>query len=153
MSDDTGGRVIDAAAAKAGDRWPSAEAAFAAGLRIRTEMWGAAATHPQIEGATDFTWPLQDAVTRWCFGETWTRDDIDRPTRSLVTLAVLMAIGQYDQVRVHTRGAIANGVSPEQIREVLMHTMVYVGVPRAVDAVRAAHETLLDMGVVDDGTA
>jgi 4-carboxymuconolactone decarboxylase len=142
MSDET----IETGRAKAGDRWPSAEDAFAEGLRIRSEMWGAEGTNAQIDGATDFSWPLQDTVTRWCFGETWSRDELDPTTRSLLTLGVLMAIGQYEQIKIHTRGAIANGATPEQIREVLMHTMVYVGVPRAVDAFNAARTTLLDMG-------
>ncbi|HSJ90747.1 MAG TPA: carboxymuconolactone decarboxylase family protein [Ilumatobacter sp.] len=142
MSDET----IEAARSKAADRWPAAEEAFAEGLRIRSEMWGADATNAQIEGATGFTWPLQDAVTRWCFGETWSRDELDPATRSMVTLAALMAIGQFEQVKIHTRGAIANGVTPEQIRDVLLHTMIYVGVPRAVDAFAAARSTLLEMG-------
>ena len=85
-------------------------------------------------------------MTRWCFGETWSRDELDPATRSMLTLGVLMAIGQYEQVKIHTRGAIANGVTPEQIRDVILHTMVYVGVPRAVDAFDAARDTLLDMG-------
>ncbi len=142
MSDE----IIETARAKAGDRWPTTDEAFAAGVRIRSDMWGPDGAANQIEGATEFTWPLQDAVTRWCFGETWSRDEVDPAARSMITLAVLMAIGQYEQVKIHTRGAIANGVTPEQIREVLMHTMVYVGVPRAVDAVAAARETLLDLG-------
>lgn len=142
MADD----ATDTAAPGVRGRWPSTEEAFAEGVRIRSAMWGAEGTSAQIDGATEFTWPLQDAVTRWCFGETWSRDEIDPATRSMITLATLMAIGQYEQVKAHTRGAIANGVTPEQIREVLMHTMVYVGVPRAVDAVAAARETLLDLG-------
>ena len=142
MNDD----VVETGRAKAGDRWPSAEEAFVEGLRIRHDMFGVEATDAQIDAATDFAWPLQDTVTRWCFGETWSRDELDPATRSMLTLGVLMAIGQYDQVKIHTRGAIANGVTPEQIRDVLLHTMVYVGVPRAVDAFRAARETLLDMG-------
>lgn len=142
MSDDT----IEAGRSRAGDRWPTAEEAFAEGLRIRREMWGPGGADDHIEAATAFTWPLQDTVTRWCFGETWSRDELDPAARSMVTLAVLMAIGQFEQVKVHTRGAIANGVTPDQIREVLLHTMVYVGVPRAVDAFGAARQTLLDMG-------
>lgn len=138
--------TVESGRTKAGERWPDADAAFAEGLRIRSAMWGADGTAAQIEGSTEFTWPLQDAVTRWCFGETWSRDELDPASRSMVTLGVLMAIGQYEQIKVHTRGAIANGVTPEQIREVLLHTMVYVGVPRAVDAVNAARDTLLDMG-------
>ena len=142
MSDE----IIETARAKAGDRWPSAEEAFEEGLRIRHRMWGAEGTDVQIDAATDFSWPLQDTVTRWCFGETWSRDELDPATRSLVTLAVLMSIGQFEQVKIHTRGAIANGVTPEQIRDVLLHTMVYVGVPRAVDAFNAARTTLREMG-------
>ena len=142
MSDE----IIGTARAKAGDRWPDAEEAFEAGLAIRHRMWGAAGTDAQIDGATEFAWPLQDAVTRWCFGEVWSRDELDPASRSMITLATLMAIGQYEQVKIHTRGAIANGVTPEQIREVLLHTMVYVGVPRAVDAFNAARDTLRDMG-------
>jgi 4-carboxymuconolactone decarboxylase len=137
---------IDRARTKVGERWPSAEEAFAEGLRIRTGMWGSEGTLAQLDGATDFNWPLQDAVTRWCFGETWSREELDPSTRSMLTLGVLMAIGQYEQVKVHTRGAIANGVTPEQIREVLLHTMIYVGVPRAVDAFNAARQTLVEMG-------
>jgi 4-carboxymuconolactone decarboxylase len=142
MSDET----IRQARTNAADRWPTPEEAFAAGLRIRSEMWGADGTNAQIEGATEFTWPLQDAVTRWCFGETWSRDELDPATRSMLTLGILMAIGQFEQVKIHTRGAIANGVRPEQIRDVLLHTMIYVGVPRAVDAFAAARSTLLEMG-------
>jgi 4-carboxymuconolactone decarboxylase len=142
MSDET----IETGRAKAGERWPTAEEAFAEGLRIRRGMWGADGTNAQIDGTTDFSWPLQDTVTRWCFGETWSRAELDPATRSMLTLGVLMAIGQFEQVKAHTRGAIANGVTPEQIRDVLLHTMVYVGVPRAVDAFRAARDTLVEMG-------
>jgi 4-carboxymuconolactone decarboxylase len=138
--------VTETGRTKAGGRWPPADEAFARGLQIRSDMWGGDGTRAQIEATTEFTWPLQDTVTRWCFGETWSRDELDAATRSLLTLGVLMAIGQFEQVRIHTRGAIANGVTPDQIREVLLHTMVYVGVPRAVDAFNAARETLLDMG-------
>lgn len=138
--------VVDTGRDKAGDRWPDAEDAFARGLRIRGDMWGDDGTRAQIEATSEFTWPLQDAVTRWCFGETWSRDELDPATRSLLTLGVLMAIGQFEQLKVHTRGAISNGATPDQIREVLLHTMVYVGVPRAVDAFNVARDTLLEMG-------
>jgi 4-carboxymuconolactone decarboxylase len=138
--------AMETGRSRAGDRWPAAEQAFARGLQIRGDMFGASGTEAQIDATTEFTWPLQDAVTRWCFGETWSRDELDPATRSLLTLGVLMAIGQFEQVKVHTRGAIANGVTPDQIRDALLHTMVYVGVPRAVDAFSAARETLLDMG-------
>ena len=146
MSDETDDEVVNAARSRAGERWPTAEAAFEEGLRIRREMWGEEGTNAQIESATDFSWPLQDTVTRWCFGETWSRDELDPATRSMLTLGVLMAIGQFEQIKIHTRAAIGNGVTPEQIRDVLLHTMVYVGVPRAVDAFQAARSTLIEMG-------
>lgn len=144
--DGTDDDTLARARSKAAGGWPSPADAFAAGLRIRRDMWGAEGTDAQIDAATEFTWPLQDAVTRWCFGETWARPELDPATRSMVTLAALMAIGQFEQVKVHTRGAIANGVTPEQICGVLLHTMIYVGVPRAVDAFAAARSTLVEMG-------
>ena len=130
----------------AGDRWPSAEDAFAEGLRIRREMFGDDTTDGQVGGASGFAWPLQDTVTRWCFGEVWSREELDRPTRSMLTIGLLVALGQPAQVRVHVRGAIENGVTVDQIREVLLHSMVYAGVPRAVDGFQAARETLVELG-------
>ncbi len=142
MADDT----IDGARAKAGGRWPAAEEAFEAGLRMRRQMWGEEVTDAQIDGATEFTWPLQDAVTRWCFGETWTRDGLDPAMRSMLTLGLLVAYGRPNEIGVHVRGAIANGVTTDQIREVMLHSMIYCGVPRAVEGFQVARATLLEMG-------
>ena len=121
--------------------------AYATGLAIRREMFGVEGAERQIEAATDFTRPLQDMVTRYCFGETWGRTTLDRKTRSMLTLALLTALGKQNQLRVHIKGAIQNGVSKEEIREVLMHSMIYAGLPAAVDSFTTATEVLKQMGL------
>jgi 4-carboxymuconolactone decarboxylase len=123
------------------------EDAFAAGLSIRRDMFGVEGAERQLEAATDFTRPLQDMVTRYCFGEVWTRPHLDRKTRSMLTLALLTALGKQNQLRVHVRGAIQNGVSKEEIREVLMHSMIYAGLPAAVDSFATTTEVLKQMGL------
>jgi len=120
---------------------------FAAGLAIRRDMFGVEGAERQIEAATDFTRPLQDMVTRYCFGEVWSRPTLDRKTRSMLTLALLTALGKQNQLRVHVRGAIQNGVSKEEIREVLMHSMIYAGLPAAVDSFATTTEVLKQMGL------
>jgi 4-carboxymuconolactone decarboxylase len=121
--------------------------AFATGLAIRREMFGVEGAERQIEAATDFTRPLQDMVTRYCFGETWSRPTLDLKTRSMLTLALLTALGKQNQLRVHVKGAIQNGVSKEEIREVLMHSMIYAGVPAAVDSFATTTDVLKQMGL------
>jgi 4-carboxymuconolactone decarboxylase len=121
--------------------------AVAAGLAIRRDMFGAEETARQMETATDFTRPLQDMATRYCFGEVWSRGTLDRKTRSMLTLALLTALGKQNQLRLHVRGAIQNGVSKEEIREVLMHSMIYAGLPAAVDSFATATDVLKQMGL------
>lgn len=120
---------------------------FAAGLAVRRDMFGEAGAEKQIEAATDFTYPLQDLVTRYCFGEIWNRPPLDRRTRSMLTLAILTALGKPNQLRVHVRGAIENGVTKEEIREVLLHTMIYAGVPAGVEGINTAADVLREMGL------
>ena len=124
---------------------------FEKGLDVRRDMWGAAGAEDQIEAATGFTWPMQDLVTRYCFGEAWQRPHLDRQTRSMLTLAMLVALGKPKELQTHVRGALANGLSVEEIREVLVHAMIYCGVPAAVEAFRNASEVFRDLGV-DEGT-
>jgi len=120
---------------------------YALGLQVRRDMFGVAGADQQIEAATDFTRPLQDMVTRYCFGEVWNRPALDRKTRSMLTLALLTALGKQNQLRVHVRGAIENGVSKEEIREVLMHSLIYAGLPAAVDSFATTSEVLKQMGL------
>lgn len=125
----------------------SANPVFARGLDVRRAMWGHEGAEGQIDSASDFIWPMQDYVTRWCFGETWTRTKLPRKTRSLVTLGILVAQGRPHELKVHVRGALANGVTREEIQEVLLHAMVYSGIPRGVEGFRSAAEVLREMGL------
>ncbi|MEZ5659571.1 MAG: carboxymuconolactone decarboxylase family protein [Burkholderiaceae bacterium] len=122
-------------------------AAFKRGLKIRNQMFGEQTTQAQIDGANAFTAPMQRVVTEYCFGQTWSQGTLPLKTRSMITLAALAALGRPQELRIHVRGAIANGVTPVEIRDILMHTMVYAGVPMGVDAVLNAAETLREMGV------
>jgi 4-carboxymuconolactone decarboxylase len=120
---------------------------FARGLDVRRAMWGAPGAEGQIDAAGDFIWPLQEVVTKYCFGQTWTRPKLSRKVRSMITLAMLVAMARPNELKVHVQGAIANGVSKDEIQEILLHAMVYAGVPRGVEGFRAAEGKLKEMGL------
>ena len=123
------------------------EETFAAGLKVRNAMFGEAGAEHQIQDATDFTRPLQDMVTRYCFGEVWTREALTRAQRSMITLAMLIALGRPHEIRVK---AIASGISSgtrDEIREVLLHSMIYAGVPAAVDSFLSSVEVFKQLGL------
>jgi 4-carboxymuconolactone decarboxylase len=120
---------------------------FAAGLKVRRAMWGPDGAEGQINAAGDFIWPLQEVVTKYCFGQTWTRPKLSRKIRSMITMAMLVAMARPHELKVHIEGAIANGVTKEEIQEILLHAMVYAGVPRGVEGFRAAEEKLKQMGL------
>ena len=90
---------------------------------------------------------FQEFITRYCWGEIWTRDGLPRKTRSLINLAMLAALNRPDEYRIHVRAAIRNGVSVDEIREVLMQTAVYAGVPAAHSAFKWAREVLDEVGL------
>ena len=120
---------------------------FTAGINLRHEMFGEAGAEKQIEDATAFNGPFQDLITRYCFGEVWNRPPLDRKTRSMLCLAIVACLSRPNQLRVHVRGAIANGVSVDEIREVLIHVMIYGGVPAAADSFQHAQDVLKEMGL------
>jgi 4-carboxymuconolactone decarboxylase len=109
-------------------------------------MFGPGGAEERLAQATDFNRPLEEIVTRYCFGETWTRPGLDRKTRSLLTLAALTALSKPNQLKFHVAGALANGATVEEIRETLLHTTVYAGVPCGVEAFNAAAEVLARQG-------
>lgn len=111
--------------------------AFDRGLKLRHEMFGPAGAEQAIESASDFSRPLQETVTRFCFGEIWQRPGLDRKTRSLITLGMLIGTGRFAQVQVHVRGALANGVTKEELRELVLHAQLYCGIPASVEATAA----------------
>ena len=121
--------------------------AYAEGLDIRRQMWGKEGADDRIDAASGFNRPIEDFVTRYCFGEVWTRPQLDHKIRSMLTIALLAVLSRPTQLRSHVRGAIANGVTPEEIREVLIHVMIYGGVPAAVDSFGHAREVLQELGL------
>jgi 4-carboxymuconolactone decarboxylase len=126
---------------------PDDSNAYANGLEIRRQMWGVDGADQRIEGASGFNRPFEEFITRYCFGEVWTRPLLDHKTRSLLTIAILAVLSRPNQLRGHVRGAIANGATPDEIREVLMHVAIYGGVPAAADSFGHARETLKEMGL------
>ena len=121
---------------------------FARGVQVRRAMWGYDGADGQLDKAGDFIWPLQEVVTKYCFGQTWTRPKLSRKVRSMITMAMLVAMARPHELKVHIQGAIAIGVSKDEIQEILLHAMVYAGVPRGVEGFRAAEEKLKEMGLV-----
>jgi 4-carboxymuconolactone decarboxylase len=113
-----------------------------AGMAVRREVLGDAHVDRAVAGTTDFTATFQDFITRYAWGDVWTRDGLDRRTRSCVTLAVLTALRAHDELPMHVRAARRNGLSAAEISEVLLHTAVYAGVPAANSAFKIAQEVL-----------
>jgi 4-carboxymuconolactone decarboxylase len=123
------------------------DASYEIGMQMRRDMFGRAGAEDRVNAATDFNRPFEDTVTRYCFGEIWSRPGLDRRTRSMITLAALTALVRPNQLRNHVLGALANGVTRQEISEILMHTAVYAGIPAGVEAFAAAAEALKGAGV------
>jgi 4-carboxymuconolactone decarboxylase len=117
---------------------------YDAGMKTRREVLGDAHVDRAIEATTDFTAAFQDFVTRYAWGSVWTRDGLDRRTRSCITLAVLTALGREQEIAMHVRAARTNGLALEEISEVLLHTAVYAGVPAANAAYTIAQRVLAE---------
>ena len=117
---------------------------FQKGLKIRKEVLGAEHVQKSLDSATDFTAPMQKLVTEWCWGELWSRPGLDRRTRSIINLSMLSALNRPHEVRLHVRGALNNGLSQEEIIEILLQVAVYCGVPAALDSMKVAAEVLAE---------
>ena len=120
------------------------------GLAVRREVLGDAHVDRAIAATTGFTAPFQEFITRTAWGQVWTREGLDRRTRSCVTLALLTALQCHDELAMHVRAARRNGLTPDEIAEVLLHTAVYAGVPAANAAFKIAEAVL---STDDDGPA
>lgn len=112
------------------------------GLEMRRRVLGREYVDAALERADDFSRPLQELVTEYCWGAIWTRPGLDPATRSLITIAMLVGLNRPDELRLHVKGAIRNGCTEEQIREVLLQSAIYVGVPAALPAIAIAREAL-----------
>ncbi|MFE5707439.1 4-carboxymuconolactone decarboxylase [Rhodococcus sp. ACS1] len=115
---------------------------YEAGLQVRREVVGAEYVTRALADASEFSSSMQDLVTEYCWGAIWTRPGLDRRTRSLINLAMLTALNRPKEFATHVRGAVTNGATHDEIREVLLQTAVYVGVPAAIESFRIADEIL-----------
>jgi 4-carboxymuconolactone decarboxylase len=112
------------------------------GMKTRREVLGDEHVDRAIRNTTDFTEPFQDFITRYAWGDIWSRPGLDRKTRSCITLAALVSLRAEGEIGMHVRAALRNGLTPEEIGEVILHTAVYAGVPAANAAFAIANEVL-----------
>jgi 4-carboxymuconolactone decarboxylase len=122
---------------------------FEAGLAIRREVLGADYVDRSIQSADDFNRPFQELITEYAWGAVWGRPGLERKTRSMLNLAMLTALNRPHELELHVRGAITNGVTRDEMREIFMHASVYCGVPAALDAFRVARKVFAEI----DGAA
>ncbi len=118
------------------------KATFDKGRQIRSSVLGKEFVDRAFETADDFNRPLQELVTEYCWGAIWGREQLPRKTRSMLNLAMISALNRPHELKMHVKGALVNGVTPEEIREVLLQVAIYCGVPAAVDSFRIAREVL-----------
>lgn len=115
------------------------------GLQIRSDVLGADYVERALAGADDFTGPLQDLVTEYCWGAVWGRDELPRKTRSMLNLAMIAVLNRPNELRMHVKAALTNGVTREEIREIFLQVAIYGGVPAAVDSFRIAREAFAEL--------
>ncbi|MDN3448653.1 4-carboxymuconolactone decarboxylase [Planococcus sp. APC 3906] len=118
---------------------------FEKGLEIRKSVLGAEYVENSINNATDFNMPMQELVTEYCWGEIWGRPGLERKTRSIINLAMITALNRPHELKLHVRGAINNGLTRDEIKEVFLQTAIYCGVPAAIDSFRSAKEVFDEM--------
>lgn len=116
------------------------------GLSIRKAVLGEEYVSKALAQSNAFNAPLQELVTEYCWGKVWGRAGLDRKHRSMLNLAMISVLNRPHELRAHVRGAITNGVSPEEIAEILLQVAIYAGVPAAVDSFRIAGEVLTELG-------
>ena len=120
---------------------------YESGLKTRREVLGAGYVDKAMAGVDDFSKPFVELLNTYCWNDIWNRPGLDRKTRSMLNLAMLSALGKEHELKLHLNGALNNGISKEQIREVLLQVAIYCGVPAAVVAFRCAREVFKECGV------
>jgi 4-carboxymuconolactone decarboxylase len=118
---------------------------FDRGLQVRKDVLGADHVARSLGQSSEFTRPIQILVTEICWGDIWSRPGLDRRTRSMLNLVMLTALNRSQELAAHVRGAINNGVTPEEIQEALLQTAIYVGVPAALESFRVADRVLREV--------
>lgn len=118
---------------------------FDKGLKIRREVLGSEYVDKSIAMSDDFNKPLQELVTQYCWGEVWGRDTLDRKTRSIINLSMISALNRPHELKLHVRGALNNGLTRADIREIFLQVAIYCGVPAAIDSFRVAREVFKEI--------
>jgi 4-carboxymuconolactone decarboxylase len=121
--------------------------AFEKGLKTRREVLGSEYVDNSLQNAGEFNMPMQELVTEYAWNAIWNRPGLDRRSRSMINLAMLTALNRPHELKLHLRGAINNGLTKDEIREIFMQTAVYCGVPAAIDSFRCAKEVFAEMGI------
>ena len=118
---------------------------FEKGLAIRKSVLGAEYVEKSIAAADDFNRPMQELTTEYCWGWCWGREGLDKKARSIINLAMISALNRPNELKMHVKGAIRNGLSKEEIREVLLQVAIYCGIPAGVDSFRIAKEAFAEL--------
>ncbi|MCD2514332.1 4-carboxymuconolactone decarboxylase [Comamonas endophytica] len=126
---------------------PKNQALFDQGLATRREVLGAEYVDASISNATDFNIDMQELVTQYCWGDVWNRPGLERKTRSFLNLAMITALNRPHELKLHVRGAINNGLTKDEIKEVFLQAAIYCGVPAAIDSFRVASEVFKEMDI------
>jgi 4-carboxymuconolactone decarboxylase len=120
---------------------------FDKGLKTRREVLGAEYVDASLKNADDFNMDMQELVTQYCWGDVWNRPGLERRTRSFLNLAMITALNRPHELKLHVRGAINNGLTKAEIKEVFLQAAIYCGVPAAIDSFRVAKEVFKEMGI------
>jgi len=118
---------------------------FERGLEIRKDVLGKEFVEQSLSTADDFNMPMQELTTEYCWGAVWGRDGLPRATRSMLNLAMISALNRPHELKMHVKGALRNGVTREQIREVFLQVAIYCGIPAGVDSFRIAREAFAEL--------
>ena len=119
---------------------------FEKGLAIRKSVLGKEFVEKSLAAADDFNRPMQELSTEYCWGWCWGREGLDKRTRSIINLAMISALNRPHELKMHVKGAIANGLTKDEIREVLLQVAIYCGIPAGMDSFRLAKEALAEIG-------
>ncbi|QER39290.1 4-carboxymuconolactone decarboxylase [Acinetobacter suaedae] len=123
------------------------EQRYQQGLKVRTEVLGEKHVGRSLENLNDFNQDFQNFISRFAWGEVWSREGLPRHTRSLVTIAILLALGREDELRMHLRACFNNGVTKDELKELILHSSLYAGLPAANAAMHMAEEVFKEIGI------
>ncbi|MCH7333176.1 4-carboxymuconolactone decarboxylase [Acinetobacter modestus] len=123
------------------------EQRYQQGLKVRKEVLGEKHVERSLENLNDFNQDFQNFISRFAWGEVWSREGLPRHTRSLVTIAILLALGREDELRMHLRACFNNGVTKDELKELILHSSLYAGLPAANAAMHMAEEVFKELGI------